>query len=267
MAKKYFWLKLKDDFFEQKEIKMLRRVAGGDTYTIIYLKMLLLSLSNEGRIYYDGIAENMVEEIALSIDEDSDNVQITFNYLISKGLIIFEDEDEVELTNIASMIGSETDSARRMRQLRKKKTLQRHFEASQCDNQVTGPLRGGDGEIEIELEKDIEKELEQDTEKNLDVVGQSAIDYYQENYGMLSPIMIQDIQHWVKDTSDELMLYAFEQAIGTRNPFKYAMGVMKNLAKQGITTVEDAKASSVEYRRNEEKKQKGEPEINEKLGW
>ena len=40
--KKYYWLKLKEGFFEQKIIKKLRKIAGGDTYVIIYLKMQLL---------------------------------------------------------------------------------------------------------------------------------------------------------------------------------------------------------------------------------
>ena len=44
--KKYYWLKLKDDFFRDKKMKKLRNIAGGDTYTIIYLKMQLLSLKN-----------------------------------------------------------------------------------------------------------------------------------------------------------------------------------------------------------------------------
>lgn len=42
--KRYYWLKLMDDFFDSKRIKKLRKMAGGDTYTIIYLKMQLLSL-------------------------------------------------------------------------------------------------------------------------------------------------------------------------------------------------------------------------------
>ena len=141
--KRYFWLKLKDDFFSQKEIKMLRRIAGGDTYTIIYLKMLLLSLKNDGKIYFDGIAENFVEEIALDIDEDTENTQITFNYLAQKGLIEFSDA-ELEMTNIASMIGSETDAARRKRKQRTRK------KALLCDN-VTTKSQLGHTEIEIEL--------------------------------------------------------------------------------------------------------------------
>ena len=87
MSKKYYWLKLKEDFFRQKEIKKLRKIAGGDTYTIIYLKMQLLSLQNEGVLKYEGVEENIAEQIALEIDEDVDNVQITLSFLMANKLI------------------------------------------------------------------------------------------------------------------------------------------------------------------------------------
>lgn len=50
MAKRYYWLKLPDGFFRQKAIKKLRKIAGGDTYTIIYLKMLLVAMKQDGRL-------------------------------------------------------------------------------------------------------------------------------------------------------------------------------------------------------------------------
>ena len=49
-TKKYYWLKLYSDFFTSKRIKKLRKLAGGETYTIIYLKMQLLALGNNGYI-------------------------------------------------------------------------------------------------------------------------------------------------------------------------------------------------------------------------
>mgnify|MGYP000897565368 FL=1 len=78
--KRYYWLKLKDDFFTQPKIKKLRRIAGGDTFTIIYLKLQLLSLKDEGKLYFDEIEETFAEEIALTIDEEVDNVNITLQY-------------------------------------------------------------------------------------------------------------------------------------------------------------------------------------------
>ena len=78
MAKKYYWLRLKDDWFNSKVIKKLRKIAGGDTYTIIYLKMQLLSLKNEGKLYYEGVEDSFEEELALDLDEDIDNVRSLF---------------------------------------------------------------------------------------------------------------------------------------------------------------------------------------------
>ena len=54
-SKKYYWLKLPKDFFEDRAIKKLRSIAGGDTYTIIYLKMLLRTLEDDGKFVYEGI--------------------------------------------------------------------------------------------------------------------------------------------------------------------------------------------------------------------
>lgn len=160
MGKRYFWLKLKDDFFSQKEIKMLRRISGGDTFTVIYLKILLLSIRNDGKVYFDGIASNMVEEIALEIDEDVENVQITFNYLQQKGLLVFNSDDEVELSNIHSMIGSETAAASRMRKSRSKKEIESKR------NNVTPQLHHSYTEIEKDIEKDNNAQNTQHSGKN-----------------------------------------------------------------------------------------------------
>ena len=79
--KRFYWLKLKENYLNEPKIKKLRKIAGGDTYTIIYLKMQLLSIKNEGIIQFEGIEPTFEEELALKLDEDLDNVKITLNYL------------------------------------------------------------------------------------------------------------------------------------------------------------------------------------------
>lgn len=149
MAKRYYWLKLPDDFFQQKPIKKLRKIAGGDTYTVIYLKMLLISLKNDGKLYFDGVEDNFCEELALELDEEEENVKVTVQFLMAQDLLKLIDESEYELTECSRMVGSESASAERMRRLRDKKT-------SQCDIGVTRPLHLGD--VEKEIEKDKEKD-------------------------------------------------------------------------------------------------------------
>lgn len=122
-SKKYFWLKLKDDFFRQKEIKKLRKIAGGDTYTIIYQEMLLLSIKNEGKLFYEGMEESFAEELALELDESVENVQMTLAYLLKHNLILKNSEEEYQLQKTIEMIGSESDSAERVRRMRTRKRL------------------------------------------------------------------------------------------------------------------------------------------------
>lgn len=148
MGKRYYWLKLPEDFFRQKPIKKLRKIAGGDTYTIIYLKMLLIAMKEDGKLYFEGVEDDFYEELSLELDEDSENVKVTVLFLIRQGLMELIDETEYRLTECGKMVGSESASAERMRRMREKK-------ASLCDKGVTDRLHIGD--VEKEIEKEIDK--------------------------------------------------------------------------------------------------------------
>lgn len=157
--KRYYWLRLHKDFFQKKEIKRLRRVAGGDTYTIIYLKMLLRSIIDGGKLYFDGYEDTFVSELALDIDEDEQNVQITVNYLLKNGLLIECENDEYYLPEASNNTGSETAAASRMRKLRDKSKSIECNNVTQLCNNVTPMLQECSQALqtcygEIEKEKD-----------------------------------------------------------------------------------------------------------------
>ena len=151
-SKKYYWLKLKNDFFTSKEMKKLRKIAGGDTYTIIYLKLQLLSLQNEGMLYFDGIDETFVDELALTIDEEPDNVNVTLNFLQKCNLAEIKKDDSIFLKEVPLCTGKECESAERVRRFRKNEQLK----ALQCNSDVT--------KCKTEIGKEIEKEIEIDKE-------------------------------------------------------------------------------------------------------
>lgn len=167
MAKKFYWLKLMNDFFTQPKIKKLRKIAGGDTYTIIYLKLQLISLKNEGKLYFEGIEENFIEEMALTIDEDPENVAVTVQYLLKQGLLEKSSNDEYLLTETQTLIGSETESAERVRRYREKEKEQK---ALQCNgNVIKGNALVTSCNTEIEIEKEIEKEIEIEIESEREI--------------------------------------------------------------------------------------------------
>ncbi|MDU7498873.1 phage replisome organizer N-terminal domain-containing protein [Veillonella sp.] len=152
--KRYFWLKLHKDFFQRKEIKRLRKIAGGDTYTIIYLKMLLRSIMSEGKLYFDGLEEDFAAEVALDLDESEENVQITITYLLNSGLLEMRSDDEYYLPDTKNSTGCETAVAARVRRHREKQ------KALHCNADVTQVKHLCNGEIEIEKELDKEKDIE-----------------------------------------------------------------------------------------------------------
>ena len=170
MAKKYYWLKLKADWFSDKRIKKLRSIAGGDTHTIIYLKMMLLSLKDEGKLYFEGVEDNFASEIALALDEDAENVKLTLAFLQRHGLIEIGDDDEYQLTEVPTIIGSETASAMRVREHReRKKQAVGNDRLLQCNTNETGgnnlkQICSVERELEIERDKEIEKEGEVEKE-------------------------------------------------------------------------------------------------------
>lgn len=179
--KKYYWLKLKNDFFNNRQIKKLRRIAGGDTYTIIYLKLQLLSIDNGGIIEYKGTEKDIFEQLELEIDEDIDNIKITMNFLMANDLLECVDND-VFLNEVPTLIGSECKSAERVRKYRKNKELENQ-KALQSNNKTlqcnAPPLQSNTNvtNCNTEIEKEIEKELELDLEieKELDTKSQSEI--------------------------------------------------------------------------------------------
>lgn len=155
MAKenRYFWLRLYDDFFTSKRIKKLRKLAGGDTYLIIYLKMQLIAMKHDGILQWSGLDDNFADELALELDEEPANVEVTINYLLSCGLAETSDDVTFFFPYAVKNVGSEGSSAKRMRESRARAKL---GESSQCSNDVRTLCEHRYGEKEIEKEIDIE---------------------------------------------------------------------------------------------------------------
>lgn len=150
---RYFWLRLYDDFFTSKRIKKLRKLAGGDTYLIIYLKMQLIAMKHDGILQWSGLDDSFADELALELDEEPANVEVTINYLLSCGLAETSDDVTFFLPYAVKNVGSEGSSAKRMRESRARAKLK---EPSHCANYVMTLCehRYGEKEIEKEIEKD-----------------------------------------------------------------------------------------------------------------
>ena len=223
--KRYYWIQLTQDFFKSKEMKLLRKIAGGDTHTIIYLKMMLISLEDGGCIYYDGLADNLAEEIALMIDENVEDIKITLLFLESKGLLTRKSDRDYFLEQVPEMVGSETASARRVRKFRENQL------ALQCNNDET--KRNGD----IEIEKDIDTEIEKDVDENPVAL---IVEEYQSRIAPLDGTQFEILKELV--TLDGMEANVVLKAIGLaadngKRNFSYIRAILTNWKNDGVLTI------------------------------
>jgi phage replisome organizer N-terminal domain protein len=213
-------------------MKLLRRLPGGEEHTIIYLKLMLASLQDDGNIYFEGLADSLAEEMALIIDEDAEAVRMTLMFLEQKKLLTTSDNFAYKLEQVPEMIGSETASARRVRKHRvKQKALQCNTDVTKCN-----------GEIDIELDIDIEAEVEK--EKKNEIPTTTPLGEFNqlilENFGKQpSPLQVDEMRYLVEEHKMEVLRLAVKEAVDNGKPyFAYLNGILNRWKNDGLTTAE-----------------------------
>ena len=119
--KKYYWIRLKEDFFEDDTISYIEEQQNGKDYCLFYLKLCLKALRNNGkiiRIVGDGVIPYDVNSLSKLTNTPVDTVAIALTLFKQLGLISVLDNGEFYINQINEMIGSETNKAELMRKKR-----------------------------------------------------------------------------------------------------------------------------------------------------
>lgn len=233
--KKYYWLKLKEGFFEEKQIKYLRKLPDGDKLVIAYLKMQLKSLKTEGFIKYDKILPSNIEELAMVLDEDTNIINLMIGALQKVNAIEILDDGSFYMIAMQELIGKESESAERVRKFRER----RNQKALQCNNDVTN--------CNTEIEKEKEKEIEKEKEKNAEI-----IKCYEENIGLITPATAEILFSY-NDIDYKMIIEAIKIAsINNKRNCRYIQGILNSWINKGYKIVTDIQNEQEQYK--EEKK-------------
>ena len=167
--KRYFWLKLKEDWFSGTTEKYLKSLPAGDSLLITYLKIQLMSLKTEGFLKYERLLPSAEEEIAMLIDEPVNNVRLLINVLLKTGALERLDDNSLYLLSLQNLIGSEGSSTDRVRRFRERQ------KALQCNNnqlQIEGEILGN-SELDVENSKALQcndNVMQDVTDENLKIL-------------------------------------------------------------------------------------------------
>ena len=132
-SKRYYWIKLKEDFFDIETIDWLISQKNGCEYIVLYQKLCLLTANKDGKLAMkvgEMIIPYDVNKIARDTKFDIDTVIVAMELFKKIGLIYEQEDGILKIPYVDEMVGSETSSAKRVREYRQKKALQ-------CNNNVT----------------------------------------------------------------------------------------------------------------------------------
>lgn len=146
--KKYYWLKLQDDFFKRHDIRIVENMPNGKDYIIFYLKLLCESTSHEGRLRFSQEIPYNDEMLSTITNTNIDIVRSAIKVLSQLKMMEILDDGTLYMHQLSKMIGSEMGSAKRKREYRNKQKLLIGTNEGQCPQDI---------EIDIDKEKDIDK--------------------------------------------------------------------------------------------------------------
>lgn len=116
--KKYYYLKLKEDFFDNEEMKILESMKNGVEYQNVYLKMCLLSLKSDGALLFKNMLPYSLEMLSSVLRVNIDTIKTAVEIFQKIGLVTVTDTETIYMTDIQSLVGQSSTEAERVRKYR-----------------------------------------------------------------------------------------------------------------------------------------------------
>lgn len=180
--KKYYYLKLKENFFNSDEIVLIESMQDGILYSNILLKLYLLSLKYNGFLRLNENMAYTAQMIATITRHEVGTVERALNVFMEFGLIVPAADGSIYMTNIEDMVGKSSTEADRKRLARAEVKRLNGQTADKCPQNVPALSETCPPEIEIEKESDIKKESERELYGRYRNVSLTTSEYEQLKY-------------------------------------------------------------------------------------
>lgn len=187
--KKYYYLKLKDNFFESDEAIILESMPDGYIYSNILLKLYLRSLKNNGLLMFNDLIPYNAQMLATITRHHIGVIEKAIQIFQQLRLIDILDNGAIYMTNIQNFVGQSSTNADRMRESRKQLQM-----LNKCAPEIEIEK---DIKLDIDINKEIHSELDNSAEQSSAYVfpnwlNQSSIDELKKvspkNYPLYIPI-------------------------------------------------------------------------------
>ena len=258
--KKYYYLRIKENFYDSDEMIILESMPDGFLYSNILIKLYLRSLKNNGKLMFNDRIPFNSEMLSKITRHPVAVVEKSVSIFKEMNLIDVLDNGAIFMLDIESFIGKSNTEADRKRNYRrriekeKQKLSLGHLSGQMSDEYP--PEIEIEKDIEIEIEKDIEIDIEKDLEKNtLKII----VDEYQSRIAPIDGIQFETLKEFVTldGMESDVILKAISLAAdnGKRN-FSYIRAILQNWKNDGLLSIA---AVNERERKFQESKTKGQP--------
>ena len=212
MENKYYWLKLKKDFFKRHDIKIIEAMPNGKDYILFYLKLLCESVDHDGNLRFSDQIPYNEDMLSVITNTNVDIVRSAIKIFTELNMMELMDDGTYYMNEVYKMTGSETAVAERVRKHRQIKAEKQQM--LQCNTDVT--------KCNIEKDKDIDKDIEvkeniinNTKEKNLSFGTYNRIKLTQSQYDKLCKDYNKELIDKMINSLDE-----YVQSNNNKNKYK-----------------------------------------------
>ena len=244
--KKYYYLRVKENFYDSDEMIILESMPDGFLYSNILIKLYLRSLKNNGKLMFNDRIPFNSEMLSKITRHPVAVVEKAVSIFKEMNLIDVLDNGAIFMLDIESFIGKSNTEADRKRDYRrriekeKQKLLSGHLSGQMSDEHPP--------ELEIEIEKDLEK-------NTLKII----VDEYQSRISPIDGIQFETLKEFITldGMEPDVVLKAISLAAdnGKRN-FSYIRAILQNWKNDGLLSIA---AVNERERKFQESKTKGQP--------
>lgn len=244
--KKYYYLKLRDNFFDNDDIAILESMPDGILYSNILLKLYLRSLKNNGKLMFNDRIPYNAQMLSTITRQPIAVVEKAVGIFKEMGLIEVLDNGAIYMLDIQNFIGSSNTEADRKREYRRKIALEKgqkllgHLSGQMSDEQAP--------EIKIENRDIKENRNIEEIDSAKDNYHAAIAGYYQSRIGVLDGKQFEQLIDYIKfdHMEYELVKLAIDKAAdNSKRNFGYVNSILKNWAQNGIkTTVQQEEEQS-----------------------
>ena len=262
---KYYYMRLKQDFFETEEMIILESMQDGYLYSNILLKLYLRSLKRDGKLMFNDAIPYSAEVLATVTRHNVGTIEKAMDVFQKLGLVEVMDDGAIYMLQIQNFIGKSSTEAERKRRYRDKIKLEK------SDNQAVledvghlstievGHLSGHSSTRDRDRDRDRDrKEIEEEVENRklssaADKSDFNIFDYYQKRIGLLDGFQLQQIEAYqaIDGLEPDLIKIAIDKAAdNSKRSFGYVNSILKSWAQNGIKTVAQQREEQISFQSN-----------------